>query len=291
MKILIVGLGLIGASIAKSLKKYTSHIVVCYDIADDITSRAVDDGVIDTAGTIDNNTYDMIVLCLHTRIAKELVHDSLPSIASGTILVDTCGLKGYVVHEWTAMCLPYSVRYVGTHPMAGREKSGYDASITDLFLDANLIITPVENTDRAALDTVQSLAKEIGFGKIVTATPAWHDNMIAYTSQLAHIVSSAYVKDFCMEDAVSFSGGSFQDMTRVATMDPAMWSELFLDNRNNLLYHLDLLLENLSDYRDALKARDDARLKYLIAEGRQIQEENIRRRDLEKSSKNKGEKE
>lgn len=102
--------------------------------------------------------------------------------------------------------------------MAGREKNGYYASIPDLFQNANLIVTPVDGTDEAALDTVKELAKQMGFGKIVTATPMWHDNMIAYTSQLAHVVSSSYVKDFCMDDALSFSGGSFQDMTRVATM-------------------------------------------------------------------------
>ena len=148
--------------------------------------------------------------------------------------------------------------------------------------NANLIVTPVDGTDEAALDTVKELAKQMGFGKIVTATPMWHDNMIAYTSQLAHVVSSSYVKDFCMDDALSFSGGSFQDMTRVATMDESMWALLFLDNRDNLLYHLDLLIENLTDYRDALKQRDEERLQYLIAEGRQIQEENVRKRQEQK---------
>ena len=171
-----------------------------------------------------------------------------------------------MVRDLTYRCQKAGVRYVGTHPMAGREKNGYYASIPDLFQNANLIVTPVDGTDEAALDTVKELAKQMGFGKIVTATPMWHDNMIAYTSQLAHVVSSSYVKDFCMDDALSFSGGSFQDMTRVATMDESMWALLFLDNRDNLLYHLDLLIENLTDYRDALKQRDEERLQYLKAE-------------------------
>lgn len=193
-----------------------------------------------------------------------------------------------MVRDLTYRCRKADVRYVGTHPMAGREKNGYYASIPNLFQNANLIVTPVDGTDEAALDTVKELADQMGFGKIVTATPMWHDNMIAYTSQLAHVVSSSYVKDFCMDDALSFSGGSFQDMTRVATMDESMWAALFLDNRDNLLYHLDLLIENLTDYRDALKQRDEERLQYLIAEGRQIQEENVRKRQ-EQNELQKGE--
>ena len=279
MRILVVGMGLIGGSICKSIKAATSHAVYGCDIQPKVLEDAAADGAIDGAGTMTDGTYDMIILCLHHRIAVQMVQEALPKIPAGTILVDTCGLKGRMVRD---RCQKAGVRYVGTHPMAGREKNGYYASIPDLFQNANLIVTPVDGTDEAALDTVKELAKQMGFGKIVTATPMWHDNMIAYTSQLAHVVSSSYVKDFCMDDALSFSGGSFQDMTRVATMDESMWALLFLDNRDNLLYHLDLLIENLTDYRDALKQRDEERLQYLIAEGRQIQEENVRKRQEQK---------
>lgn len=278
MKILVVGMGLIGGSICKSIKATTTHTVDGCDVQPEVLEQALQDGAIDGTGRMEDGTYDMVILCLHQRIAIQMVQEALPHMQAGTILVDTCGLKGRMVRDLTYRCRKHGVRYVGTHPMAGREKSGYYASIPDLFLRANLIVTPVDDTDPEALETVTALAKEMGFGKIVTATPMWHDNMIAYTSQLAHVVSSSYVKDFCMDDALSFSGGSFQDMTRVATMDESMWSALFLDNRDNLLYHLDLLIENLTDYRDALKQRDEERLQYLIAEGRQIQEENVRKR-------------
>ena len=271
---------------------YTTHIQKqLTEQADAIVQKlddAIADGAIDGTGTMTDGTYDMIILCLHQRIAIQMVQEALPKIPAGTILVDTCGLKGRMVRDLTYRCRKADVRYVGTHPMAGREKNGYYASIPNLFQNANLIVTPVDGTDEAALDTVKELADQMGFGKIVTATPMWHDNMIAYTSQLAHVVSSSYVKDFCMDDALSFSGGSFQDMTRVATMDESMWAALFLDNRDNLLYHLDLLIENLTDYRDALKQRDEERLQYLIAEGRQIQEENVRKRQ-EQNELQKGE--
>ena len=279
MKILIVGLGLIGGSICKTIKATSDHTVVGCDSQTTVLNQALQDGAIDDTGSLtDDNTYDMIILCLHQRVALSLLKDALPQISAGTILVDTCGLKGRMVQDLTYRCKKIGVYYVGTHPMAGREKTGYAASVPDLFQNANLIVTPVNDTNQAALKTVTDLATQMGFGQIVTATPMWHDNMIAYTSQLAHVVSSAYVKDFCMEDALSFSGGSFQDMTRVATMDESMWAALFLDNRDNLLYHLDLLIENLTDYRKALKQRDEERLQYLIAEGRQIQEENVRKR-------------
>ena len=288
MRILVVGMGLIGGSICKSIKAATSHAVYGCDVQQAVLDDAIADGAIDGTGTMTDGTYDMIILCLHQRIAIQMVQEALPKIPAGTILVDTCGLKGRMVRDLTYRCRKADVRYVGTHPMAGREKNGYYASIPNLFQNANLIVTPVDGTDEAALDTVKELADQMGFGKIVTATPMWHDNMIAYTSQLAHVVSSSYVKDFCMDDALSFSGGSFQDMTRVATMDESMWAALFLDNQDNLLYHLDLLIENLTDYRDALKQRDEERLQYLIAEGRQIQEENVRKRQ-EQNELQKGE--
>lgn len=278
MQILVVGMGLIGGSICKSIKACTEHTVYGCDVQQQVLETAQKEGAIDGIGKMEDGIYDMIILCLHQRIAMQMVQQVLPQLQPKTILVDTCGLKGKMVRDLTYRCRKVGVHYIGTHPMAGREKSGYSASISNLFQGANLIVTPVEGTDENALQTVTHLAKQIGFGQIVTATPMWHDNMIAYTSQLAHVVSSAYVKDFCMDDALSFSGGSFQDMTRVATMDETMWSALFLDNRDNLLYHLDLLIENLTDYRDALKQRDEERLQYLIAEGRQIQEENVRKR-------------
>jgi len=284
MKILVVGMGLIGGSICKVIRAVSNHTIYGCDTQETVLKQALVEGVINGIGEMTDDKYDMIILCLHQRVALSLLKDALPQISAGTILVDTCGLKGRMVRDLTYRCKKLGIHYVGTHPMAGRERSGYDASISNLFQNANLIVTPVDVTNEDALHTVKDLAKQMGFGNIVTATPMWHDNMIAYTSQLAHVVSSAYVKDFCMEDALSFSGGSFQDMTRVATMDETMWSALFLDNRDNLLYHLDLLIENLTDYRDALKQHDEERLQYLIAEGRQIQEENVRKRsEMEES--------
>ena len=229
MKILIVGMGLIGGSVCKALKNKTQYEVYGCDVDESVLQQALQDHAIDGTGKMEDGIYDVCIVCLH-------------------------------------------------HPMAGREKSGYYASIPNLFDGANFIITPTYGTSNEAVERVSALAKEIGFGKLVLTTPHRHDDMIAYTSQLAHIVSSAYVKDDCMDDAVSFSGGSFQDMTRVATMDEKMWASLFMDNRLLLLHHLELLIAHLSEYRTALELQDESALQLLIADGRRVQEENVRKR-------------
>lgn len=279
MKILVVGLGLIGGSVCKALKANTNHEVFGCDLDKKVVADAQKDNVIDAEGEMKDGIYDIIIVCLHQRVAKKCMMDALPFLKKGSILTDMCGLKGQMVVNMTDECIKKDIFYVGTHPMAGREKSGYYASIPDLFQNANFIVTPTEKTEPSAIDTIVSLAKKIGFGKIVYATPHRHDDMIAYTSQLAHIVSSAYVKDDCMIDAVSFSGGSFQDMTRVATMDESMWASLFMDNRTTLLRHLRLLLAHLKEYEIALEEKDELTLQNLILDGRLIQESNVRKKN------------
>ncbi len=278
MNILIVGMGLIGGSVCKSLKERTDYTVHGCDIDEEVLQTALDDGTIDAIGKMEDGIYDVCIVCLHPRVAEPCMKKALPFLKKGSILMDMCGLKGQMVLEFTNACRIAGLDYVGTHPMAGREKSGYFASIPNLFDRANFIITPTYGTNPAAVEKVSALAKEIGFGKIVLTTPHRHDDMIAYTSQLAHIVSSSYVKDDCMDDAVSFSGGSFQDMTRVATMDEKLWASLFMDNRLLLLHHLELLIAHLSEYRTALEMQDEATLKLLIADGRRVQEENVRKK-------------
>lgn len=278
MNILVVGMGLIGGSVCKTLKRKCDYTVHGCDIDETILKTAMDEGVIDGTGKMEDGIYDICIVCLHQRAAQPCMKKALPYLKKGSILMDMCGLKGQMVLEFTNACRIIGVNYVGTHPMAGREKSGYDASIPNLFDNANFIITPTYGTNNDAVEKISSLAKEMGFGKIVLTTPHRHDDMIAYTSQLAHIVSSAYVKDDCMDDAVSFSGGSFQDMTRVATMDEKMWSSLFMDNRLLLLHHLELLIAHLSEYRTALEMQDETALQLLIADGRRVQEENVRKR-------------
>jgi prephenate dehydrogenase len=170
------------------------------------------------------------------------------------------------------------MRYLGIHPMAGKEFGGYANSSADLFQKANFIIAAFEDSSEADIRILKNLSYELGAGKIVVTSPEDHDKMIAYTSQLAHIVSSAYVKSPELQLECGFSGGSFQDMTRIATMNEKMWTDLFMQNRDNLIFELDTLIENLNKYRKALDESDSAGMLELIAEGRKLKEDNLRHR-------------
>ena len=170
------------------------------------------------------------------------------------------------------------IRYMGMHPMAGKEFGGYQNSTPDLFKNANFIVAPFDNDNEKDTELLKSLAREIGAGKIVVTSPENHDKMIAYTSQLAHIVSSAYVKSPELGLECGFSGGSFQDMTRIATMNEKMWTDLFMQNRENLIFELETLIENLKKYSKALEENDSEKMLSLIAEGRKLKEDNLRHR-------------
>ena len=181
--------------------------------------------------------------------------------------MDTCGIKQKVVEAIEPLFSSTGVSYVGTHPMAGREFSGFDYALADLYQGASFIITPTEQTDKSAIQTVAGLADCLGFGRIVQATPQEHDRIIAYTSQLAHVVSSAYVKSPTLKAESGFSAGSFKDLTRVAKLNPEMWTSLFLDNRTALLTELDALLDHLREYRTALEQQDSQKLFELLEDG------------------------
>ena len=164
------------------------------------------------------------------------------------------------------------VRFVGCHPMAGREFSGFDHSLDNLFDKASFIMTPTDQTPMSAVREVSDLAYEIGFAKCVISTPEEHDRIIAFTSQLAHIVSSAYVKSPSLMKQAGFSAGSFRDLTRVAKLNEDMWTSLFLLNREPLIDEISHIISCLEDYRDALSSQDAERLKALLREGRILKE-------------------
>jgi len=180
-----------------------------------------------------------------------------------------------MVSDITELALKHSVHYVGTHPMAGKEFSGFNYSDKDLFNGANFIVTPIKDTDTNALNKVIKLAKEIGFGHIINTDPYEHDKIIAYTSQLAHIVSSAYVKSPTLEKEKGFTGGSFQDMTRIATLNEDMWTSLFLLNKENLLFEIDTLIQNLKLYYDIISKNNSDKLRDLLRDGRILKEKNL----------------
>lgn len=278
MNILVVGLGLIGGSLCKALKKYTYHTVTGCDLNHDIENAALRDVALDKIFDGSYDGFDLIVIALFPEASERFLKEHAAEIEKGTLITDVCGIKGDFSDRMKKISESNGLRYVGIHPMAGKEFGGYYNSTADLFVKANFIVAPFEDSSEKDIELLTKVAKEIGAGKIVVTSPDNHDKMIAYTSQLAHIVSSAYVKSPELGLECGFSGGSFQDMTRIATMNEKMWTDLFMQNKENLLYELDTLIKNLKKYSEALKNGDSDKLRSLIAEGRELKEENLRHR-------------
>lgn len=283
MKILIVGLGLIGGSYCKAITSYTDHEVYGLDTDIHVVEAAKKCGCIKDGAAVSNlRNFDMVIVCLHPVPAEKFMKENIENFRKGCILSDVCGIKGQMSVEMTEFANKFGIHYVGTHPMAGKEHFGFEYSDGSLFIGANFIVTPIEKTDKNALLIVEKLAKKMGFAKIVESSPFDHDSIIAYTSQLAHVVSSAYVKSPTMQKELGFSAGSFKDMTRIATLNESMWTSLFLANKKCLLFEIDELIKHLSEYRDAISNSDSKVLEQILMEGRILKEENIKTRTKEK---------
>jgi len=264
--------------LCKALKKYTYHTVYGSDLNHDIEYAALRDVAVDKPFDGDFSDVDLAVIALFPEAAEKWFISNAPKMNKGTIVTDVCGIKGEFSYRMKHIAEDNNLRYVGIHPMAGKEFGGYHNSSADLFVKANFVVVPFEDSSKEDVELLKGLCCELGAGKIVVTSPETHDRMIAYTSQLAHVVSSAYVKSPELGLECGFSGGSFQDMTRIATMNENMWTELFMQNREHLIYELDLLIENLGRYSEALKAGDAESMRRLIAEGRELKENNIRSR-------------
>ena len=270
MNVAIVGLGLIGGSMAKSIKNRTAHTVWGADLNSETMTMARMCGAIDAPLTEENLPQaELILVAIRPGAAIEWVRQHAPLISKSAILVDLCGVKRTVVASIAPVAEQYGFAYIGGHPMAGRERGGFTASTEDLYVGASMILTPDKRTDMHLLETLKAFFLDLGFAGLTFSTPEEHDRIIAFTSQLAHIVSSAYVKSPEAQRRRGFSAGSFQDMTRVARLDEDMWTELFLDDEDFLTKELDELIGHLTDYRDALQSKDAQRLHDLLKEGRE----------------------
>ena len=267
----IVGLGLIGGSMAKSIKNRTAHTVYGADLNAETMTMARMCGAIDAPLTAENlPECDLVLVAIRPGAAVEWVRQNAARISKSAILVDLCGVKRTVVEAITPIAAEHGFAYIGGHPMAGRERGGFTAATDDLYAGASMILTPDARTDMQLLETLKAFFLDIGFAALTFSTPAEHDRIIAFTSQLAHITSSAYVKSPEAQKRRGFSAGSFQDMTRVARLDEDMWTELFLDDADYLTSELEVLVGHHTEYLDALKARDSARLRALLKEGREL---------------------
>ena len=270
MNVGIVGLGLIGGSMAKSIKARTGHTVYGTDLNAEIMTMARMCGAIDAPLTEENlPSCDLILVAIRPQAAIDWVKSHAAAISKSAIVVDLCGVKRSVVAAIAPVAEQYGFAYIGGHPMAGRERGGFTAATDDLYVGASMILTPDKRTDMQLLETLKAFFLDVGFAGLTFSTPEEHDRIIAFTSQLAHIASSAYVKSPEAQRRRGFSAGSFQDMTRVARLDEDMWTELFLADADYLTGELEVLVQHLNEYLDALKNRDAEQLRALLRDGRE----------------------
>ena len=270
MNVGIVGLGLIGGSMAKSIKARTADTVWGVDLNHETMTLARMCGAIDAPLTEENIPQcDILLIAIRPAAAIEWVKRHAPLIAKSAIVVDLCGVKRVVVAGIAPVAEQYGFAYIGGHPMAGKERGGFTSATDDLYVGASMILTPDRRTDMQLLETLKSFFLDIGFAGLTFSDPEEHDRIIAFTSQLAHITSSAYVKSPEAQRRRGFSAGSFQDMTRVARLDEDMWTELFLDDADYLTKELGELIRHLTEYQEALEARDAEKLRALLKDGRE----------------------
>lgn len=269
----IVGLGLIGGSFAKAIKHYTPHHVYGSDISEETYRNAYEEGAIDGCLTEETlSMCDILFVALYPRQAIAYVLQTLDKLSPGCIVVDLCGVKQSVVQALSAPCKEKGLVFIGGHPMAGREAWGFSHSDAKLFQDASMIVTPDTDTPKEALELLTGLFSDMRFGSITYASPKEHDRMIAFTSQLAHIVSSAYIKSPTAAQQNGFSAGSYKDLTRVAKLNATMWTELFLENPDFLIQEIDDMVKHLLQYRDAIESNDAELLYQLLEDGKTIKE-------------------
>ncbi|MEG9430587.1 MAG: prephenate dehydrogenase/arogenate dehydrogenase family protein [Christensenellaceae bacterium] len=267
MKIGIIGLGLMGGSFGRTLIR-RGFTVYGYDVNTDAMLKAELMRAFTAPLTEENaKTVDLLVSAVKPSLFKDATEKFLPLLKSGAIISDFCGVKREtvkVMREWAKVYPELS--FIGGHPMAGREFSGIEHSSVILFEKASMILVPVK-ADIFAVDRIKEFYLSVGFSKAVITDEDTHDKIIAYTSQLCHIVSNAFIKNKRAENRAGYSAGSFRDLTRVARMDPEMWAELIFLNRDNALLELDELMDNLNKYRAAIAEGDKDKLRALFSEG------------------------
>ncbi len=274
MTVGIVGLGLIGGSLAKAFKRREDVRVLAKDIDSVTLGFAQLTGDVDGELTNENlPDCDLLLLCTYPAAAEDYLREVSPIIPKTTVVIDCLGTKRRICALGFALAKEYGFTYVGGHPMAGTHNSGYKYAREDLFDGAPMVIVPPRYDDIEFLEHIKALLEPVGFGHITVTTAEKHDEMIGFTSQMAHIVSNAYIKSPTAGGHKGFSAGSYKDLTRVAWLKPEMWAELFLENGDNLLMELDFLMEKLGEYRAAIAANDYDTLVKILDEGRRRKKE------------------
>ena len=273
MKVGILGLGLIGGSMARAYA-VAGHTVYAADLDESTLSFAMLSGAVH--GRLDEETIpacELLLLAIYPGGSAKWLEDNGRLVDSGALVLDLCGIKQEVCKRCFPVARKYGFTFVGGHPMAGSHFSGFKYSRADLYKGAPMVLVPPRFDDIDLLQRVKDAMAPCGFGMFSVTTAEEHDRMIASTSQMPHVLSNAFIKSPTARQHKGFSAGSYKDLTRVAWLNAPMWSELFLENRDNLLFELNTYLDSLTAYRDALEARDGERLTALLEAGKKAKEE------------------
>lgn len=271
--VIVAGLGLMGGSMAKAIKKYTDCRVLGWNRTASVCQKALEEGAIDAIALEEDFAgCDLLIPVLYPEATLRLLREKIPVMKKGATVVDLVGVKARLAAEIGPLAKEHGVRYTGGHPMAGLAKAGYDRSFAELYRGASMILVPTAATAPGDLDEFSGFFRGLGFGRVRICTAEVHDRMIAHTSQLAHIVSNSYVKSPLSPNYVGFTGGSYKDMTRIACLNEKVWKELFIWNKDALLPEISDLIENMTRLRDAIEAEDAAGLEELLRQGREAKE-------------------
>ena len=271
MKIFIVGLGLIGASYAEGLKE-KGHRVYGYDQDKTTMAKAKVQNIIEKDTSInDIETADLVIIALYPEATIAFLKAHQHRFNKSQTLSDVCGIKTWLLTEIERF-LPAQLNYTSHHPMAGKETPGFDAKDKTLFKDANFLIVKTAKTHKRDLERLEHIANDLNFGQISLLTPQKHDALIAYTSQLTHVMASSLILSSKDDDAIKATGNSFRDLTRIAKIHPPLWSELFLNNKTPLLQAISQFKQALSEIESLLERDDEAGLKQFLKNAKKRRE-------------------
>jgi prephenate dehydrogenase len=269
MTVGIVGLGLIGGSMARAYKD-AGHTVYAADIDVPILEMSQLAGVTD--GVLDETTIgrcELILIAIPPQECVEWLRDNAAFVGKGQLVLDLSGVKREVCRPCFALAEENGFIFAGGHPMAGTQYAGFKHSRANMFKGAPMVVVPPAGADMDLLERIRDALAPAQFGRFSVTTAEAHDKLIAFTSQMAHVVSNAYIKSPTARAHKGFSAGSYKDLTRVAWLNPGMWAELFMENRDNLLKEIDWFMQSMEEYRQALLAGDEEELVRLLEEGRQ----------------------
>lgn len=273
MTVGIVGLGLIGGSFAKAYHQ-AGHRVLALEKDPSVLDFAILSGAVQGALTLDEIPQcDLILIAIYPAAAVAFLRENASRFGDKPLVMDCCGVKREVCDAVFPLAREKGFTFLGGHPMAGTHNSGFKYATADLFRRAPMVLVPDSFHDIQLLSRAKALLEPAGFARFSVTTAQEHDKMIAFTSQLAHVVSNAYIKSPTARLHRGFSAGSYKDMTRVAWLNSAMWAELFLENKDFLLEELDTLMASLAQYREAIAGEDLPRLTALLEDGKRCKEE------------------